>query len=44
MLAAIAAFRRDKERSATAAAPSGGGDGDPWKSAGRRAQMRGGLQ
>ena len=45
MLAAIAAYRRDKARAAKAASAthSGGGE-DPWKSAGRRAQMRGGLR
>ena len=45
MLAAIAAYRREKARAAKAASTtqSGGGE-DPWKSAGRRSQMRGGLR
>jgi acetyl-CoA carboxylase biotin carboxylase subunit len=45
MLGAIAAYRRDKERSARASSVStGGGGGDPWKAFGRRSQMRGGLR
>jgi acetyl-CoA carboxylase biotin carboxylase subunit len=45
MLAAIAAYRRDKQRAvAAAAARTGGASEDPWKSFGRRAQMRGGLR
>ena len=45
MLAAIAAYRRDKARAAKAeSASSGGRTEDPWKSFGRRAQMRGGLR
>jgi acetyl-CoA carboxylase biotin carboxylase subunit len=45
MLAAIAAYRRDKARAAKAAsATQGGGGEDPWKNAGRRSQMRGGLR
>ena len=45
MLAAIAAFRREKEQAARAqAAGSGGVAEDPWKQAGRRAQLRGGLR
>ena len=45
MMAAIAAYRRDKARagSTSAGAPAAGGQ-DPWKSFGRRAQMRGGLR
>jgi hypothetical protein len=45
MAAAIAAYRRDKERAAraTAVATPGGSD-DPWKTFGRRAQLRGGLR
>jgi acetyl-CoA carboxylase biotin carboxylase subunit len=44
MLAAIAAYRRDKEQAARASASSAGGSAaDPWKQFGRRAQMRGGL-
>ena len=45
VLAAIAAYRRDKQqaaRAATGAAGHGGGQ-DPWKAFGRRLQMRGGL-
>jgi acetyl-CoA carboxylase biotin carboxylase subunit len=43
--AAIAAYRRDKERAARARAGTGdaGGGRDPWKAFGRRAQLRGGL-
>jgi acetyl-CoA carboxylase biotin carboxylase subunit len=46
MLAAIAAYRRDKERAARAAAqPAGTADaGSAWKEFGRRGQMRGGLR
>jgi acetyl-CoA carboxylase biotin carboxylase subunit len=45
MLAAIAAYRREKERASRAAAASSGKAAeDPWKQAGRRAQMRGGLR
>jgi acetyl-CoA carboxylase, biotin carboxylase subunit len=44
MMAAIAAYRRDKERAAMAAAVASGGGTDPWKSFGRRSQMRGGLR
>jgi acetyl-CoA carboxylase biotin carboxylase subunit len=45
MLAAIAAYRREKERASRAvAASSGRAAEDPWKQAGRRAQMRGGLR
>ena len=44
MMAAIVAYRRDKQRGlASASAPAGGGQ-DPWKSFGRRSQMRGGLR
>ncbi len=46
MLAAIAAYRRDKDRSDRAAAHAGaaaGAVGDRWKDHGRRAQMRGGI-
>ncbi len=43
MLAAIAAYRRDKEQ-AERMQPSKKAAEDPWKSAGRRAQMRGGLR
>ena len=45
MLAAIAAYRRDKQRAARAEASSAGSaDADPWKQFGRRTQMRGGLR
>ena len=45
MLAAIAAYRRDKERAQRAASVrTGEGDGDPWKDFGRRSAMRGGLR
>jgi acetyl-CoA carboxylase biotin carboxylase subunit len=45
LLAAIAAYRRDKERaSRSLAQPAGGRGGDPWKEFGRRGQMRGGLR
>jgi acetyl-CoA carboxylase biotin carboxylase subunit len=43
MLAAIAAYRRDKERSERAVYRPGGGGGG-WQSFGRRSQMRGGLR
>jgi acetyl-CoA carboxylase biotin carboxylase subunit len=45
MLAAIAAYGRDKERAARAASQSAGAAaGDPWREFGRRTQMRGGLR
>jgi acetyl-CoA carboxylase biotin carboxylase subunit len=45
MLAAIAAYRREKEQATRAqAVTSGGVADDPWKQAGRRAQLRGGLR
>jgi acetyl-CoA carboxylase biotin carboxylase subunit len=44
MLAAIAAYRRDKERAARAAASAAPRGGDPWKELGRRFQMRGALR
>jgi len=45
MLAAIAAYRRDKERAARAASHSAGTrSGDPWREFGLRAQMRGGVR
>ncbi|HEY8495156.1 MAG TPA: acetyl-CoA carboxylase biotin carboxylase subunit, partial [Myxococcota bacterium] len=43
MMAAIAAYKRDKERAA-AARPVVVAGVDPWKSFGRRSQMRGGLR
>jgi len=42
MIAAIAAYRRDKERSERAVYHAGGAN--PWQSYGRRSQMRGGLR
>ena len=44
MMAAIVAYKRDKQRATASAAPSAGSGGDPWKSFGRRSQMRGGLR
>jgi len=44
MAAAIAAYRRDKERAARAGAAPAGGGGDPWKTFARRVGMRGGLR
>ena len=45
MLAAIVAYRRDKEQAARASSAStGGATEDPWKQYGRREQMRGGLR
>ncbi len=45
MMAAIAAFRRDKARAEKAgSAATGRGDTAPWKSFGRRSQMRGMLR
>jgi acetyl-CoA carboxylase biotin carboxylase subunit len=45
MLAAIACYRRDKQRASRARSASGTGGGeDPWKAFGRRAQMRGVLR
>jgi len=45
MLAAIAAYRRDKERAERASAGAQArGSGTPWTSFGRRSQMRGGLR
>ena len=44
MLAAIAAFRRDKARSERAASRPSGGATEPWKEFGRRSQMRGNLR
>jgi len=42
MLAAIAAYRRDKERAERASSSAGSGPSeDPWKALGRRSQMRG---
>jgi len=44
VLAAIAAYRRDKARAERAAAAGAGAAENPWKSFSRRAQMRGGLR
>jgi acetyl-CoA carboxylase biotin carboxylase subunit len=44
MMAAIVAFKRDKERATKASATTAASGGDPWKSFGRRAQMRGGWR
>ncbi len=45
MMAAVAAYQRDKARAAMASAVAeGSSGGDPWKHFGRRSQMRGGLR
>jgi acetyl-CoA carboxylase biotin carboxylase subunit len=44
MMAAIAAYRRDKARAAAATAVTPGAGADPWKAFARRSQMRGGLR
>jgi acetyl-CoA carboxylase biotin carboxylase subunit len=44
MMAAIVAFRRDKHRASEVSTAVGTGGGDPWKTFGRRAQMRGGWR
>ncbi|MEE2677970.1 MAG: acetyl-CoA carboxylase biotin carboxylase subunit [Myxococcota bacterium] len=45
VLAAVAAYQRDKAQASRASSvASSGGEGDPWKLAGRRAQMRGSLR
>ena len=44
MLAAIAAYRRDKQRANAATATPSAAAEDPWKSYGRRSQMRGMLR
>jgi len=41
LMAAIAAYRRDKQRAAFSLGPAGGRAESPWKVFGRRAQMRG---
>ena len=43
MLAAIAAYQRDKQRASMAQTKTGG-DGDPWTDFARRAQLRGSLR
>jgi len=44
MMAAIVAYKRDKQRAAAASSVTSAGGGDPWKTFGRRSQMRGGLR
>jgi hypothetical protein len=44
MMAAIVAYKRDKQRAVAASTPASGAGADPWKSFGRRSQMRGGLR
>ena len=44
MLAAIAAYRRDKQRAERAVYHGGSGGGSGWQAYGRRSQMRGGLR
>ena len=44
MLAAIAAYQRDKRRASTAQKSKSGGGGDPWTDFARRAQLRGSLR
>jgi len=44
MMAAIAAYKRDKQRAAFSLAPAGGAVESAWKVFGRRAQMRGCLR
>jgi acetyl-CoA carboxylase biotin carboxylase subunit len=45
MLAAIASYRRDKQRAARASRATGStGSGDPWTEFGRRSGMRGSLR
>jgi acetyl-CoA carboxylase biotin carboxylase subunit len=44
LLAAIAAYQRDKQRAARAASSATARAGVPWKELGRRAQMRGALR
>jgi acetyl-CoA carboxylase biotin carboxylase subunit len=44
MIAAIAAYRRDKERAERTVYRPGGGGGSGWQGFGRRSQMRGGLR
>jgi hypothetical protein len=44
MLAAIAAYRRDREHAERPSAATAAGGENPWKSFGRRSQMRGGLR
>jgi hypothetical protein len=44
MMAAIVAYKRDKQRASSSSQTPAGGGGDPWKSFGRRSQMRGWLR
>jgi len=44
LMAAIVAYKRDKQRASVTTAAATGAGGDPWKSFGRRSQMRGGLR
>ena len=44
MMAAVVAYKRDKQRAAAASTGSTGTGADPWKTFGRRVQMRGGLR
>ena len=44
MVAAIAAYERDKDRASHVSAPSSARGADPWKTHGRRAALRGGLR
>ena len=44
MVAAIAAYRREKDLASRASAPASGQDADPWKTQGRRAALRGELR
>jgi acetyl-CoA carboxylase biotin carboxylase subunit len=43
MMAAIVAYRREKQRASASLAVSSGAGQNPWKVFGRRSQMRGGL-
>jgi len=44
MIAAIAAYRRDKQQASRARSETHSGGLDPWKAFGRRSQLRGGLR
>ena len=44
MVAAIAAYERDKDRASHVSAPSSARGADRWKTHGRRAALRGGLR
>ena len=43
MIAAVSAYRRDKERAERASTQTSGSSENPWKNFGRRSQLRGGL-